>query len=175
MNKQTFARMLVAGSVAAAGLTLGGIGLASAEDQSPAPGARHLMLGPHGADLAEELGVSDAQLQAAMAAVHDELKPPTRPADGERPMRPTSQEIADHQSQLASALAKELGLSEPRVAAALEKVHAQARADHRDELTSRLDAAIKSGDLTPADRASVLKAFDADVLGGPFGGRPGGR
>ena len=80
MNKQTFARMLVAGSVAAAGLTLGGIGLASAHDQPPAPGEHQLALGPHGADLAEELGVSQAQLQTAMAAVHDELKPPTRPA-----------------------------------------------------------------------------------------------
>ena len=40
-------------------------------------------------------------------------------------------------------------------------------AEHRSDLSDRLDAAVKAGDLTAADKASVLKAFDAGVLDGP--------
>ena len=65
-------------------------------------------------------------------------------------------------------LAKELGIDEAKVTAALEKVKAAHEAEHKTELTARLDAAVTAGDLTASDKASVLKAFDAGVLqGGP--------
>ena len=55
----------------------------------------------------------------------------------------------------------------------------EARATERSNLKTKLDAAVKAGTLTEADEASVLKAFDAKVIGGGFGGHghgsgPGG-
>lgn len=170
MDKQTWARTLIAGSIAGAGLAVGGVSLASADEAAPGPSFHHRAGGPSGADLAEELGVSEAKLADAMAAVHDDLKPP---ADGARHMPPDRAQIAEHKAAFASALATELGLSEAKVTAALETVRAEAQAEHRDDLSARLSDAVDAGDLTEADKASVLKAFDAGLLGGPFGG--GGR
>jgi len=68
----------------------------------------------------------------------------------------------------SAALASALALDEAKVTAALEKVKAAHEAEHKTELTARLDAAVTAGDLTASDKASVLKAFDAGVLqGGP--------
>ncbi len=60
------------------------------------------------------------------------------------------------------------------MAAALEKVRGEAVAEVRTEararLVERLDDAVAEGDLTAADKASVLKAFAAGVIGtGPRG------
>lgn len=176
MDKQSWTRMVIAGSVAGAGLTLGGIGLASAQDDPDAPGMhqRGDVGGPFGSELAKQLGVSDATLRAAFAVVRDEVKPPT-PLAGSRPAPPLGEQIAAHQAKLASALAKELGMSEAKVRAALEKVRADAMADRRADLAARLSAAVKSGKLTATDKASVLKAFDAGVIGGRLGGGFGRR
>lgn len=119
MDKQTWARTLIAGSIAGAGLVVGGVSLASADEPSDGPPCHHGS-SPLGADLAKELGVSETKLADAM-----------------------------------------------------EAVHGAAQADRRDHLSERLSDAVDSGDLTDADKASVLKAFDMGVLGGPFGG--GGR
>ena len=57
---------------------------------------------------------------------------------------------AEHRDKLAEALAKELGIDQAKVAAALDKVDEQMRAD------------------------AILKASEAGVLGGPDGlGGPG--
>ena len=62
-----------------------------------------------------------------------------------------------------------------KVQAALDAARTEARATERADLKTRLDAAVKAGTLTAADEASVLKAFDADLLGGRGGpGGPGG-
>lgn len=179
------ARISVAGGIAAIGLTLGGVAMANAADDttsasgttttsSPAPdreGFGHR--GPGGGDLAgdlaDELGVSEAKVSAALDAVRDDLPAPERPAAGERPTPPTEAERTAHEAAFAQALAGELDLTTAKVSAALTAIHAEHEAEHRSDLSSRLDSAVESGDLTAADKASVLKAFDAGVLGGPRG------
>lgn len=180
MDKQTLIRTTVASAVAAAGLAVGGVALASADDQAPTaasqsgtiafghdrgpggPGGRgdHVMFG--GADLAKALGVSEAKLRTAMENIREDLKPADRP-DGP----PTDAQRDAMRAKLAKALAKELDLSEAKVTAALDKVQAAHQAEARSDLASRLDDAVKAGKLTSTDKASVLKAFDAGVLGGP--------
>lgn len=95
---------------------------------------------------------------------------------------------ADRDAEFAKALAAELGISEDKVAAAVEKVREQQKpqgqpkdapktqADRQAELKSRLDAAVKDGKLTQEQADAILKAYEAGVLGG-FGGKggPGGR
>jgi hypothetical protein len=98
---------------------------------------------------------------------------PDAPADRE-------QRHAQRQAELAAALAKELGIAEDRVAAALEKVESQMRADAEAErqaqLKARLDQAVKDGKLTQEQADAILKAAEAGVLPGGRGlGGPGGR
>lgn len=191
MNRSTLARTGIAGAVAGLGLAVGGVALASAETQAPDTTAGSSMHpgGPRGEHgqiakvLAEELGLKQAVVQKALDAVRDDLRP-DKPAEGTAPTPPTEAERAERQAALATALAKELGVSEAKVKAALEVLHETMEAEHeerrtesRAELVTRLDAAVKAGTLTEADKASVLKAFDAKIIGdGPGGhGGPGGR
>jgi hypothetical protein len=96
---------------------------------------------------------------------------------------------AQHQDDLATALAQELGIDKDKVAAALAKIDANrpkppadanppSEADRTAALKSRLDAAVKAGTITQAEEDAILKASAAGVLGGPGGhggpGRPGG-
>jgi hypothetical protein len=95
---------------------------------------------------------------------------------------------AQHQDDLAAALAQELGIDKDKVAAALAKIDANrpkppadanppSEADRAAALKSRLDAAVKAGTITQADEDAILKAAAAGVLGGPGvhgPGRPGG-
>jgi hypothetical protein len=120
--------------------------------------------GPGREDLAEALGVSEKRLRAAFREIRDDIRPSER-LDGP----PSAAERDAHRDELTSALAKELGLSEAKVEAAFEKVHKAHRAEHREALNDRLDAAVDDGKLTQDDKASVLKAFDAGILGGPGG------
>ncbi|GLI03033.1 hypothetical protein Pa4123_83110 [Phytohabitans aurantiacus] len=93
---------------------------------------------------------------------------------------------ADRDAAFAKALAAELGISEDKVAAAVEKVREQQKpqgqpkgapktqADRQAELKSRLDAAVKEGKLTQEQADAILKAYEAGVLGGFAGkGAPG--
>lgn len=85
----------------------------------------------------------------------------------------------EHQQQLAAALAKELGVDESKVTAALEKVRTQLHPDGKDgakksertadraaQLKERLAAAVKEGKLTQAEADAITKAAEAGVLGG---------
>lgn len=182
-------------SVAGAGIAVGGVGLASADDDStgqdsstqtntarsaaPGEGRGH----GHGpgtrggsgdlaAGLAEALGVQEADVTAALGAVRDQLRPEA-PADGETRTPPTQADREARQADLAAALADELGVSEQEVTDALASMVADRMAEGRSALAERLDAAIADGSLTEADKQSVLKAFDAGVLGGGQRG-PGG-
>lgn len=167
----------VAGGATAATLTANaddtGTGDSSpSADSRPGPGGP----GGHGrggtmldtAALAKALGVTEARLTAAFEAVREDLKPDDaeKPADGEKRTPPTDEERADRQAALAKALAEELGIDESKVADALDTVRAAHEAERRTDLSDRLDDAVKDGDLTDADKASVLKAYDAGVLGG---------
>ena len=181
-------RISVAGGIAAAGLALGGVAMANAADSgtttattttSTAPdqggvGHRGGPGGPGGdmsAELADQLGLSTAKVADAFAAIRDDLPKPDRPAAGEKPTPPTDAQRTAQEKALAKALADELDLTTAKVSAALTAVHAEHEAAHRTDLADRLDAAVKAGDLTASDKASVLKAFDAGVLGGPGGPR----
>lgn len=156
--------------------TTGGTQTAQAAPGDRGPGDRggHGM-GKRGMDtaaLATELGIDEATVTAAVQKVREALKP-AAPAAGSTtaPTPPTEAERAAREKAFATALAKELGIDEAKVTAALTKVKAAHAAEHRAELTTRLDAAVTAGKLTAADKASVLKAFDAGVLGGPGGPR----
>lgn len=174
-------RNALAATVAAAGLTIGGIGFASADEtatdttsSSTSSTAAGLTADGHrgpggpgfrdGSDLADALGVTEAELKAAFEAIRDDLDPP---AGIDRDNPPTEAERTAMREKLAAALAAELDLTKAKVLAALDKVHAAHEAEARTALSERLDEAVTAGDLTTADKASVLKAFDAGVLGGP--------
>jgi len=86
-------------------------------------------------------------------------------------------------AEYVAALAKELGIAEDKVAAALEKVDAdlktRAQADRQAALKERLDQAVKDGKLTQEQADAILKAAEEGVFpGGPGMGRghrgPGG-
>jgi hypothetical protein len=139
-------------------------GTANVHEHRGGPGGPRGLGGPGGgADLAEALGVSEDTLQDAFEAIRDDVRPAEKRADGP----PTVAERTVRRDKLTAALAKELGLSEAKVEAAFDKVHKAHAADHRENLSERLDAAVDDGKLTKDDKASVLKAFDAGVLGGP--------
>lgn len=177
MDKNTLIRTALAGSVTAAGLAVGGIAIASADDDTapgaPAAGAfdhprgpgEHFRLHDDG-ELAQALGVSEAKLRSALDKVRADLRPAQRP-DGP----PSAADLKAMQAKFGQSLAKALGISPDKVTQALEKVRAAHEAAQRAALVSRLDAAVKAGTLTADDRASVLKAFDAGVLDGPPGPR----
>jgi hypothetical protein len=180
MKKSTALRTAIVTAVATAGLAAGGIAIATADPTtSPKPGVSSKSKAPDRADtngqhrpgrggafrdagdLAEALGVSESKLKTALGAVREELKP----ADRDRDDRPTKAERQQRRAEFASALADELGISEQQVTAALDKVQSEHAAEHRAKLSNRLDKAVEAGDLTEADRESVLKAYDAGVLG----------
>ncbi len=181
MKKQPMrATGLVAAGVVAGAILAGTLGAQAAnqpDNSDQAPGPAHFRVheggpggpgrlgGPGRAELAKELGVSQAKLRKAFRTIRDDVRPTARPT-----APPSEADRAAMESRIAAALAKELGLSESKVSAALEKVRTEHEAEHRTKLSDRLDAAVKAGKLTADDKASVLKAFDAGVLGGP--GRP---
>lgn len=175
MDKSTVIRTGVAGAVAAAGLVVGGTAIASADDQPSAssetqsaargPGGHGGKGGPgigvrDAAAFAKALDVSEDDLTAAFKAVREDLKG-DKSADGDRVAREV------RQAALAAALAEELDISPDTVTSALEDLRSDATADRRTKLSERLDTAVDGGDLTDTDKASVLKAFDAGVLGAP--------
>ncbi|WP_323792280.1 hypothetical protein [Nocardioides sp.] len=182
-------------SVAGVGIAVGGVGLAGATDGASGQDTSESASAPdeargqgqgdrrghgHGsrggsrsgisAGLSEALDLDESDVDAALSAVREQLSTDDDSSgqDGER-TRPTEAGRAERQEQWASALADELGVTEQQVTAALESL-SEARAEAgRASLSERLDDAVTDGDLTAADRASVLKAFDAGVLGGHRG------
>ena len=79
---------------------------------------------------------------------------------------PSETDREARQTAYVTALAKELGVTQAKLTAALETVRGAHEAEHRTQLAQRIDEAVTAGKLTAADKASVLKAFDAGVLGG---------
>ncbi len=169
----------VAGGASATALAANADDTTGSTGSSSTQGADPGRPGPGGPDghgpgldaaaLAKALGVSEDDLKDAFDAVRDQLGPgdAARPADGERPAPPTDAERAEREAALAKALAEELGLDEAKVSAALDDVRAAHDAERRQDLSDRLDQAVSDGTLTAGDKASVLEAYDAGVLGGP--------
>lgn len=197
MNRSTYIRRGVATGIAGAGLALGGLGVATAaedgsQSDTSAPaassstdagspersrGARGPGHGPGGGhglaapELAEALGVSEAELQSALESVRERLEP----SQSDRSTPPSEDELEERRDQVADALAEELDLSAAEVTAAFEELREGLDEERRTALGERLDEAVSAGDLTAEDRASVLKAFDVGVLGGGPGGDRGAR
>lgn len=133
------------------------------------PGGHGRGPGVDAAALAKALGVSEDKLSDALDTAREATRPDDadKPAAGEKPTPPTEAERAEREAAFAAALAKALGLDEDKVSDALDTVRAARDAERRTDLAERLDQAVSDGDLTAGDKASVLKAYDAGVLGGP--------
>ncbi len=137
--------------------------------------------GPAGVGLTGTAGALTLALVGGPAFAEDPT--PTPSASSSASTSPPSDrevERAQRRSELAAALATELGIDQAKVAAALEKVQAAQEAGRRAQrlaaLRTRLDAAVKDGTLTAEQSAAILKAAEAGVLpdGGPRGHGRGG-
>lgn len=191
MDKSTVIRTAIAAGVAAAGLSVGGVALASADDDGspdakPKAAERHVFNDDFAEQLAEELGIPEAEVEEALEEVHEELMPDLSDLkkeferhfeDGERPDRddfpapPSEKEMEQHKQDFEKALAEALGISESELTKAFEELHDAAESGIREDLEERLDGAVEDGDLTVADKKSVLKAYDAGVIGLPGFGK----
>ena len=100
-----------------------------------------------------ELGVSEDKLKEAMDSLRSEGSGEQK---GERPDK----------SAMDQKLATALGVDVSKVEQAMSEMRSEREAEHRTELSSRLDEAVSKGTLSSSDKDSVLKAFDAGVLGG---------
>ncbi len=194
-RRRTFTRIAIASGVAAVGLSVGGIAVATADDEDTERGPVLFMRhggGPISDELAERLaeslGLDEDEVADALEEARDELGPPERLEDlreslrdGELPTPPTEEQLEARQDELAAALAETLGVDAAEIESALEEIRADVEADmeerfaeFREEaraaLVERLDAAVEEGTLTEADKESVLKAYDEGVLDGPGGG-----
>ena len=102
--------------------------------------------------LAEKLGIEESALEDAMSSLRENRSEEGRAA-------------------MAAALAEALGIDEQTVTTAMEELRAERQAQARTTFGERLDEAVADGTLTAADKESVLKAFDAGLLGRGPGGR----
>lgn len=132
----------------------------------PGMGPGGMGFGMDSGALAAKLGVDQAKLTAALQKVWTSLREGDDSDDRTGP--PTDAERQARQQEFATALAKELGIDAAKVTAAFDELRAERQAEARAAFGARLDEAVKAGKLTEADKASVLKAFDAGVLGGPW-------
>ncbi|MDO3394638.1 hypothetical protein QWJ41_02795 [Nocardioides sp. SOB44] len=97
-------------------------------------------------------------------------------ADDDNDTEDAEDRRAEMQAALADALAAELGLDADEVAAALEKVQTDLRAEmqteHLERLEERLAEAVEAGELTQEEADEVLGRAESGELRGP--GRRGG-
>ncbi|TFE47781.1 hypothetical protein E3E14_19815 [Streptomyces sp. ICN441] len=117
--------------------------------------------------LAEDVAPSSATESAASSG----------DADAREDRRESREErLKGRQDELAAALAKELGVSEDKVNAALDKIRSEKQQEHKAErekrLSERLEKAVSEGKLTQEQADAVLEAAKDGVLqGGPGGGK----
>lgn len=94
-------------------------------------------------------------------------------ADAGKPGRSQADREA-RQNELAEKLAKELGVDQAKVKAALEKIQTEEQAANKAErltaLKTRLDQAVKDGKLTQAEADAIYKAAENGTLPGGAGG-----
>lgn len=126
----------------------------------------------HLAALATRLGVDKSALSTALGAVRDEMRPTagttgTRPAPGTRP------DVDAMQKQVATALAKKLGIATTKVETALSELRSAHDADLSTAFSDRLAQAVKDQKLTQAEADAVAKAAKVGVIG--MGGDHGPR
>jgi hypothetical protein len=134
--------------------------------RAPVPPGEHL------STLADELGVSQDKLRDALAAVRQDLAPPSRPRRGQRPTRAQMEKRCN---QFTDALAKELDKSGDDVRAAM-KAAAKKKIEEAVD-ADRLTRSQADRILSRIDDAACVPAFGGPGgprgCGGPHGG-PGG-
>lgn len=182
----------IGGTAIAAGIVLGGLAVANAQDQNATPdtttsqdadpGAQQRsgasgkgMRGEKGADglateLASALGKDPEAVKQALKEVRDEQRAARKDQGDQRPANPpTAADRQAHEQEFAAALAGRLGVDQKQVTDALDAARTAHEKERADALSSRLDEAVAAGKISEADKASVLKAVEAGVLGGPGG------
>jgi ABC-type amino acid transport substrate-binding protein len=187
---------VVVASAAAGALALGiGVGVAglASADPTTTPSANPSVSAPaapgwggHGPDghrggpgrgafegdlakqLAEKLGVTEADVTKALQEVRDADRPamPSTAPSSDPSAKPTRPDPAAREAALAKALAEKLGVDEARVTKAFDEIRAARQADRAAELKTRLDTAVKDGTLTQAEADAVTKAVEKGVIGG---------
>ncbi|MCC2592417.1 hypothetical protein LKO27_03140 [Tessaracoccus sp. OS52] len=176
----------------AAGLGLGAVQLANAETPTPTPDTtaspsatasaateddqafgrgRHGAMG-HGqdlAELAEKLGVAQADLEAAFEAARDEVGIPEMGAG--RPADRSGMVDSEHRTAIVEAVASELGLTADEVTEAMDELRAEHQAQRAESDQEVLDSAVSAGTLTQAEADAVAKAIEEGIVhvrgGGP--------
>ncbi|HEU5484916.1 MAG TPA: Clp protease N-terminal domain-containing protein [Microlunatus sp.] len=119
--------------------------------------------------LAEKLGVTEAEATEALKAIREANKPsadPTARPSADPTARPTRPDPAEREAELAAQLAEKLGVDEAKVTKAFEEIRAARQADRAAALKSRLDSAVEAGTLTRAEADAVTKAVEKGVIGG---------
>lgn len=115
-------------------------------------------------------GLVAAPVLVLGAAIPALAQDPSEAATDQASEASPEERFAEHTSELAAALAEQLGLDIETVAAALETVQAelaeQRQAEHRTALEQRLDDAVADGSLTQEQADAILAASDAGVLPG---------
>jgi Spy/CpxP family protein refolding chaperone len=118
--------------------------------------------------LAEKLGVSEAEVTKALREIRDADRPakPSTAPGADPSAKPTRPDPTEREAALAKALAEKLGIDEAKVTKAFDEIRAARQADRAAELKTRLDAAVKAGTLTQAEADAVTKAVEKGVIGG---------
>lgn len=125
------------------------------------------------AELATALGVDEQKVSDALEEIRSE-NTPDKNTQGkntqEKGTTPTEQDRQARDSEMASKLAEKLGVDQQKVTDAMTTIRTQHQQQETERLSTSLDQAVSAGTLTEADKASVLKAQQAGVLGGGHGG-----
>ena len=128
--------------------------------------------GVSSADLAEKLGLSESTVKSAIETVAEANRDSATKPDEDATQAEREAAREAREKTLITALAKELGVDEAKVTAAVDALQAEQKAEHLDALTTKLDAAVKAGTLTQAEADAVVKAYKVGVISG--GGGPRG-
>lgn len=121
--------------------------------------------------VADKLGIDKTTLTDAAKAVADELRAQHQAA-GQTGTKPDRDAMRD---EALTALANKLGVDKAKLVAAVDEAEAAQQAAHlaegRADFKTRIDQAVADGKITQADADSILKGYDAGLLGGGRGTR----
>lgn len=182
MKKKTV--VAVSAAVLTAGLGIGVSQLADAATPTPSPtaspsgspegtgrkgGGHHYRTEQDLSGLAGKLGVDEDKLSEAVSAAREATRPTerTRPSEQTRAEREAAREA--RRAVFAKALAKELGIEEAKVTAALDELRTERETERAAREKAVLDQAVTDGKLTQAEADAVRKAADQGLV--RIGGR----
>lgn len=117
--------------------------------------------GINAAALAEKLGVTEDKLKTAL----DEIRTAHQADADTKQGRPTDEEQAAREAELAKELAEKLGVSQKKVTEAITAIRTERQAEMQSGFNTRIDDAVKAGTLTETEGAAVKKAAEKGVIG----------